>query len=176
MNQERDGEEGINKETFLNGYALKFFFPEYEYKGGMMKDQEKGFELLFPELEDKEKWEVKIFADLRRMKDCTSKTNPKAKEEQSVREELNKKLNEYKQKSFGWMCKQALDAKLNEIPPQEPNRRKKALILKSTFLVLKESRENFTKVVKCIGKEYKSKGLDFECTGPEPSGNLLAEN
>jgi len=141
-----------------------------------MKDQEKGLELLFPELEDKEKWEVKIYADLRQMKDCISKTNPGAKEEQSVQDELNKKLNEYKEKSYGWMSKQALDAKLNEIPPQEPNRRKKALILKSTFLVLKESRENFNRVVRCIGKEYKSKGLDFECTGPEPPDNLLAEN
>jgi hypothetical protein len=139
----------------------------------MMKDQEKGFELFFPELEDKEKWEVKIYADFRRMKDCISKTNPEAKEEQSVQEELNKRLAEYKQKSFGWMCKQALDARLNQIPPQEPNRRKKVLILKSTFLVLKESRENFTKVAKCLGEEYKSMGLDVECIGPKPPYDFL---
>lgn len=137
-----------------------------------MKDQEKGFELLFPELEDKEKWEVKIYADFRRMKECISKTNPEAKEAQSVQEELNKRLTEYKQKSFGWMSKQALDVKLDEIPPQESNRRKKALILRSTFLVLKESRENFTRVAKCLGKEYKSRGLDFECIGPKPPYNF----
>ncbi|MGB8657693.1 MAG: GvpL/GvpF family gas vesicle protein [Candidatus Zixiibacteriota bacterium] len=141
-----------------------------------MKDQDKGFELLFPQLADKEKWEVKIYADFRRMKDCISKTKPEAKQEQSVQEELNKRLAEYKQTSFGWMCKQALDAKLDEIPLQEPDRRRKALILKSTFWVLKESRDNFTRVVRCIWKEYKSKGMDFECTGPQPPDDLLAEN
>lgn len=142
----------------------------------MTEDRGKDFKQLSPELEDKERWEVEIYADFKRIKDAISKTNSGVKEEQSVGDELNKKLTEYKQKSFGWMSKQALDAKLNEIPPQEPNRRKKALILKSTFWVLKESRENFTRVVRCIGKEYKSKGLDFECIGPEPLDNLRTEN
>jgi len=138
-----------------------------------MEDHGKDFKQLLPELEDKEKWEVKVYADFRRMKDCILKTNPKAKEEQSVQDELNEKLIEYKQKSFGWMSKQALDARLNQIPPQKPNRRKKALILKSTFLVLKESRENFASVVRCIGKEYINKGLDFECIGPKPPYDFL---
>ena len=138
-----------------------------------MEDHGKDFKQLLPELEDKEKWEVKIYADLRRMKDCISRTNPGAKEEQSVQDELDNKLHEYKEKSFGWMSKQALDGRLKEIPPQEPNRRKKALILKSTFLVSKESRENFTRVVRCIGKEYKNKGLDFECIGPKPPYDFL---
>jgi hypothetical protein len=139
----------------------------------MMEDQESGFEQLLPELVEKEKWEVKIYADFRRMKDYIPRTNPKAKGEQSVQDELNAKLIEYKQKSFGWMSQQALDARLNQIPPLEPNRGKKALILKSTFLVLKESRENFTTVAKCLGEEYKSRGLDFECIGPKPPYDFL---
>lgn len=142
----------------------------------MMKDLEKDFELLFPESKCKEKWEVKIYADLKRMKDCLSQTYPETKEEELFQEELNKKLHEYKEKSFGWISKQAQGTQLNEVPPLETKRMKKALILKSTFWVLKESRENFSRVVRCIGKEYKSKGLDFECIGPEPPDNLLAEN
>lgn len=138
-----------------------------------MEDRESVFEQLLPELEDKEKWEVKVYVDLKRMKDGISKTNPGTKEEKSVPDELNKKLNEYKEKSYGWMRKQALDARLNKIPPQETNRGKKALILKSTFLVLKESRENFTRVAKCLGEEYKSRGLDFECIGPKPPYDFL---
>ena len=138
-----------------------------------MEDRESVFEQLLPELEDKEKWEVKVYVDLKRMKDGISKTNPGTKEEKSVQDELNKKLNEYKEKSYGWMRKQAVDARLNKIPPQEPNRGKKALILKSTFLVLKESRENFTRVAKCLGEEYKSRGLDFECIGPKPPYDFL---
>ena len=138
-----------------------------------MEDNGKDFQQLLPELEDKEKWEVKIYADFKRIEDAMSKTDSGTKEKQLVQEELNQKLNEYKQKSFGWMSKQALDARLNQIPPQEPNRRKKALILKSTFLVLKESRENFTRVAKWLEEEYKSKGLDFECIGPKPPYDFL---
>lgn len=141
-----------------------------------MEDYGKEFKQFSPELVDIEKWEVKVYADFRRMKDGISKTSPEAKEEQSVQDDLNKNLTEYRQRSFGWIAKQALDARLNQIPPRESNREKKALLIKSTFLVLKESRENFTRVVRCIGKEYRSKGLDFECTGPEPPDDLLAEN
>ena len=138
-----------------------------------MEDNGKDFQQLLPELEDKEKWEVEIYADFKRIEDTMSKTDSGTKEKQLVQEELDQKLNEYKQKSFGWMSKQALDARLNEIPPQNPIRRKKALILKSTFLVLREGRENFTRVTKCLGEEYKSKGLDFECIGPKPPYDFL---
>jgi len=138
-----------------------------------MEDNGKEFQQLLPELGDKEKWEVEIYADFKRIEDAMSQTDSGTKEKQLVQEELNQKLNEYKQKSFGWMSKQALDARLNEIPPQNPIRRKKALILKSTFLVLRESRENFTRVTKCLGEEYKSKGLDFECIGPKPPYDFL---
>lgn len=118
-------------------------------------------------LEDKEEWVVKIYADLKRMKDCISKTNPGTKEEKLVQDELNKQLNEYKEKSFGWMKKQAEEAKLNEIPPQESNQRKsagsvgKAIVLDSTYLVSKKEKENFARVVKFLEEEYKSKGLEF---------------
>lgn len=138
-----------------------------------MEDHGKDFKQLLPELEDKEKWEVEIYADFKRIEDAMSKTDSGTKEKQLVQEELNQKLNEYKQKSFGWMSKQALDARLKPISSQEPNRRKKALILKATFLVLKESRENFARVVRCIGKEYKGKGLDFECVEPKSSCDFL---
>ncbi len=140
-----------------------------------MEDRENVLEQLSPELGDKEKWEVKVYVDLKQMKDDMFKINAGIKEEKSVHDELNKKLNEYKEKSYGWMRKQALDAKLAKIPPQESNEGKKALILKSTFLVLKESRENFTRVAKCLGEEYKRRGLDLVCTGPKPPYDFLEE-
>ena len=151
----------------------------------MMKESKQ----VLTKLEDKEEWGVKIYADLKRMKDCISKTNPGAKEEQLVQDELNKKLNEYKQKSFGWMSKQASEAKLNEIPCKESNQKKsagvnhtvhtagsigKAMLLDSTYLVSKEDREDFTRVIRCLGEEYKSKGLEFECTGPKPPYDFLS--
>jgi len=139
-----------------------------------MKEQDQGSQQLSTALKDKEEWKVKIYVDLKRRKYCISKTNPESKEEALIQDELNKKLNEYKQKSFGWMSKQALEAKLNEIPRKESNQKKsaesigKALVLNSTYLVSKDDRENFTRVVRCLGEEYKSKGLEFECTGPDP--------
>jgi len=137
-----------------------------------MKDRQKGFEQLLPELEGKEKWEVKIYADLERMRDCISKTNPETKEGELLRNGLNKKLNEYKQKSFGWMKKQAEEAKLSEIPLEKSNNENKTMILNSTYWVSKKEKENFARVVKFLEEEYKSKGLEFECIGSKPPCNF----
>ncbi|MFH1336325.1 MAG: GvpL/GvpF family gas vesicle protein [Candidatus Zixiibacteriota bacterium] len=124
------------------------------------------------EAKDREEWEVKIYVDFKRMKDYLSQTCPEKKEEELFPEVLNKKLHEYKEKSFGWISKQALETKLNEVPPLKTKSMKKALILKSTFLVSKDSSDNFTRVAKCLGEEYKSKGLDIECIGPRLSDTL----
>lgn len=142
-------------------------------RGEMMKNREQVSQQLPTALRDKEEWRVRIYLDLKR-KYCISKTSPESKEGALIQDELNKKLNEYKQKSFGWISKQAQKAKLNEIPPKESNQKKsaesigKALILNSTYLVSKEDSEDFTRVIRCLGEEYKSRGLEFECTGPEP--------
>jgi hypothetical protein len=137
-------------------------------KGEMMKDRGKGLEQPLAKLEDKEEWKVRIYVDLERMKDWISKTNPGTREEELVQDELNKKLNEYKQKSFGWISKQAEEAKLNEIACKESNQKKKALVLNSTYLVSKEKREDFTKVVRFLEEDYKEKGLEFKYIGPRP--------
>jgi hypothetical protein len=127
----------------------------------MMKMCEKNSNPFLAKLEDKKEWVVKIYAGLKRMRDCISKTNAGTKEEELLRNELNKKLNEYKQKSFGWMKKQAEEAKLNEITPKESNQREKTIVLDSTYLVSKKERENFARVVKFLEEEYRSKGLEF---------------
>ncbi|MCJ7578852.1 MAG: GvpL/GvpF family gas vesicle protein [candidate division Zixibacteria bacterium] len=127
----------------------------------MMKMCEKNSNPFLAKLEDKEEWVVKIYADLERMRDCISKTNPETKEEELLQNELNKKLNEYKQKSFEWMKKQAEEAQLNEIPPKESKQREKTIVLDSTYLVSKKEKENFSRVVKFLEEEYKSKGLEF---------------
>ena len=145
-----------------------------------MKKRQQESQHLSTALSDKEEWKVKIYADLKRMKDCVSKTNPGAKEEQLVQDELNKKLNHYKQKSFGWISKQAQESELNEIPAKESNQKKsagsigKAMVLDSTYLVSKEDSEDFTRVIRCLGEEYKSRGLEFECTGPKPPHDFLS--
>ena len=139
--------------------------------------------------QDNEEWGVKIYVDLKRRKCRISKTKPEIQEEELSQDQRNKKLSEYIEKSFGWMSKQAQETKLSEIPPKESNQKKssgvnhtvhtaesvgKALVLDSTYLVSKEEREDFTRVVRCLGEEYKSKGLEFECTGPKPPHNFLS--
>jgi len=140
----------------------------------MMKNVEKDFKQYLAKFEDKEEWEVKIYVDLIRMMDWIFETSPGTKENELVQDELNKKIKEYKQKSFGWMKKQAQEAKLNKILPKESNQRKKDMVLNSIYLISKEDRENFTMVVRLLEKEYKSKGLEFECTGSKPPYNFLA--
>ena len=130
--------------------------------------------------QDNEEWGVKIYVDLKRRKCRISKTKPEIQEEELSQDQRNKKLSEYIEKSFGWMSKQAQEAKLNEIPAKESNQKKsagsigKAMVLDSTYLVSKEDREHFTRVVRCLGEEYKSKGLEFQCTGPKPPHNFLS--
>lgn len=140
----------------------------------MIKDQGKDHKQPLAKLEDKEEWEVKIYADLKRMKDYIFRTNPRTKEKELAQEKLNKKLNEYKQISFGWMSKQAQEAKLNKILSKESNQKKKDMVLNSIYLVSKERREDFTRVIRFLKKEYKSKGLEFECTGPKQPYNFLS--
>jgi hypothetical protein len=108
------------------------------------------------------------------MRDCISKTNPEKKEEELIENELNKKVNEYKQKSFGWMKKQAEDAKLNETSPKESNQKKKDIVLYSIYLISKEKRENFIRVIRFLNEEHKSKGLEFECIGPKLPYSFLS--
>jgi|GEM_PF-2260458 len=145
-----------------------------------MKTREQASQQLSTTLRDKEEWKVKIYVDFKRMKDFVSKTNAETKEEELVQDELNKKLHECTQKSFRWLRKQTQDAKLNEIPPKELNQKKsaesigKAMVLDSIYLVSKERREDFIRVVRFLEEDYKEKGLEFECTGPKPPYNFLS--
>jgi len=139
-----------------------------------MEDYGKDFKQLLPELEGKEAWEVKIYVDLDRMKDWEFEANPGTKGDELVPEELNKKLNEYIQKSFEWMKKQAQEVKLNKILPQESNQKKKEMVLNSIYLVSKEHSQNFIRVVRFLEEEYKSKGLEFECIGPKLPYSFLS--
>jgi len=139
-----------------------------------MKDQGKDFKQLLAKLEDKEKWEVRIYVDLDRMKDWEFEANPGTKGEELVPEELNKKLNEYIQKSFGWMKKQACEAKSNRIFLKVSDQKKKEMVLDSVYLVPKEHRENFIRVLRFLEEEYKDKGLEFEWIGPKLPYSFLS--
>jgi len=132
----------------------------------MIKDGGKAFEQLSTGLEDNEEWQVEIYADLKQIMDSISATIRGTKGERLLQVELDSKLDEYKEKSFGWMVKQAQKAQLNEVLWREPDQKRQDMILSSTYLVSKDAREDFTTVVKFLEKEYESKGLIFECTGP----------
>ncbi|TET70063.1 MAG: hypothetical protein E3J45_00725 [Candidatus Zixiibacteriota bacterium] len=132
----------------------------------MTKEERNAFEQLSTGLEDNEEWQVEIYADLKQIMDSISATIRGTKAERLLQVELDSKLDEYKEKSFGWMVKQAQKAQLNEVLCREPDQNRKDMILSSTYLVSKDAREDFTTVVKFLEKEYENKGLVFECTGP----------
>ena len=140
----------------------------------MTKNIAKDFKQPLTRLEGKEEWTVKIYANLKRMRDYISKNNTRLEEEKLIQDKLNRKLNESKQKTFGWMKKQAEEARLDETLPKESNQKKKTMVLNSTYLVSKEDREDFARVVRFLEKEYKSMGLSFESTGPKVPNNFLS--
>ncbi|MDP3023954.1 MAG: GvpL/GvpF family gas vesicle protein [candidate division Zixibacteria bacterium] len=146
----------------------------------MTKNIAKDFQQPLTRIEGKEEWKVKIYANLKRMREYISKNNTRLEEEKLIQDKLHRKLNESKQKTFGWMKKQAEEARLDEILPQESNQKKsagsigKTMVLNSTYLVSKEDRENFARVVRFLEKEYKSMGLSFESTGPKVPYNFLS--
>lgn len=123
--------------------------------------------------EDHEEWRVRIYADMERMMDSIAKTCSGTRGEDLLKRELYRKLDEYREKSFGWMVKQAQKAQLHEVLCREPDQKRKDMILSSTYLVSKVAREDFTTVVKSLEKEYENKGLVFECTGPRVPNDSL---
>jgi len=132
----------------------------------MIEDGGKAFEQLSTGLEDNEEWQVEVYADLKQIMDSISTTIRGTKGERLLQAELDRKLDDYKEKSFGWMVKQAQRAQLNEVLCREPDQKRQDMILSSTYLVSREQREDFRTVVRLLAKEYRSKGLVFECTGP----------
>lgn len=132
----------------------------------MIEDGGNAFEQLSTGLEDNEEWQVEIYADLKQIMDSISTTIRGTKAERLLQVELDSKLDDYKEKSFGWMVKQAQKAQLHEVLCREPDQNRKDMILSSTYLVSKDAREDFTMVVKFLEKEYENKGLVFECSGP----------
>lgn len=132
----------------------------------MIEDGRNAFEQLSTGFEDNEEWQVEIYADPKQIMDSISTTIRGTKGERLLQAELDRKLDDYKEKSFGWMVKQAQRAQLNEVLCREPDQKRQDMILSSTYLVSREQREDFRRVVRLLAKEYRSKGLVFECTGP----------
>jgi hypothetical protein len=132
----------------------------------MVKEGRREFEQLTTGFEDNEEWQVEVYADPKQIMDSISATIRGAKGERLLQVELDRKLEECKEKSFGWMVKQAQRAQLNEVLCREPDQQRQDMILSSTYLVSREQREDFKTVVRLLAKEYRNKGLVFECTGP----------
>lgn len=132
----------------------------------MIEDGRNAFEQLSTGFEDNEEWQVEIYADLKQIMDSISATIRGTKGERLLQVELDRKLDDYREKSFGWMVKQAQKAQLNEVLYREPDQKRQDMILSSTYLVSKDAREDFTTVVEFLEKEYENKGLVFECSGP----------
>jgi hypothetical protein len=71
------------------------------------------------------------------------------------------------------MKKQAQAVKLNKILLLESNQRRKDMVLNSSYLISKQDAENIALVVRMLEREYKDKGLEFECIDSKPSYDFL---
>lgn len=123
--------------------------------------------------EGKEEWQVRIYADLKRVRNSIPDNSPGSKVPEYVQREMERKVEELRERSFGWILKQAERAELNQIPLGASSHEKKDMILDSVYLVRTANREAFVTVVRCLEKKYGAQGLDFECTGPRRPSELL---
>lgn len=124
--------------------------------------------------ESKEEWQVRIYADLKRVRDSIPDDSPGSKAPEYVQREMERKVEELREGSFGWILKQAERAELNQIPLGVSSHERKEMILDSIYLVRTANREAFVTVVRCLGKRYGAEGLEFECTGPRQPSELLS--
>jgi hypothetical protein len=123
--------------------------------------------------EGKEEWQVRIYADLKRVRDSIPDDSPGSKAPEYVQREMGRRVEELREGSFGWILKQAERAELNQIPLGVSNHERKEMILDSVYLVRTASREAFVTVVRCLERKHGAEGLDFECTGPREPCELL---
>jgi hypothetical protein len=126
------------------------------------------------DLESKEEWQVRIYADLKRVRDSIPDDSPGSKVPEYVQREMERKVEELRERSFGWILKQAERAELNQIPLGASSHEKKEMILDSVYLVRTANREAFLTVVRCLEKKYGSDGLHFECIGPREPSELVS--
>ncbi len=146
-------------------------------------------------LRDKEEWGVKIYCDIKKLKECLSQqgdeilkidkeissSSPgkafilKKKKGDLIKDIVNKRICEYGQESFERLKQIVIESKINKLLPKEVTERKDDMILNSAFLVEKNKVSDFMRILSTLRAQYKDRGLFFDCTGPWPPYNFCLQ-
>lgn len=149
---------------------------------------------LLAQLEAKEEWGVKVFADLGWLREATARSNDeirsflgqtekrpkgvaylmKKKMEAAIEEELDKEIASLAQGFFDRLSKKAVQGKMNPLASKELTGKAKEMILNSVFLVRKDEKNEFFEVVEALQKEQGKERIDFEAVGPFPPYNFVS--
>jgi hypothetical protein len=186
--------EGIMKQACVIPFKFGILFNNENNLRAMLKEHLGEFKTTLKYLEGKEEWGVKIYVNLEKLKKNLlqeteellnidkeiSASSPgkaflvKKKKEELLNTLVNKKINEYGQKTFDSLKNQSFQARINKLLPKEVTERNDDMILNSAFLIVKNRVNDFINTVESLKVKYTSTGLFFDCTGPWPPYNFCS--
>lgn len=188
--------ERVMKDTCVIPFKFATLFNTEDNLKIMLKMHTKNFKKNLKDLKGKEEWGVKIYCDIERLKESIIKEDIeiliiekeinsispgkayflKKKKEELIETALNRKINEYGQKSFATLKQLSLKARINKLLPKEVTDRKDDMVLNSAFLVDKSKVAEFIQTADDLKSKCSDKGLNFDCTGPWPPYNFCNLN
>lgn len=146
------------------------------------------------ELNGKEEWSIKVYCDIEKLRENILKKDSgikkirkeikinssspgkvyflKKKEEELIKNAIQKKCGEYGEKSFQILKEYSSESQINNLLPKEATEGKKDMILNASFLVEKAKVSDFLKLADCLKTAYGDEGFDFAGTGSWPPYNF----
>ncbi|MFA4880489.1 MAG: GvpL/GvpF family gas vesicle protein [Candidatus Doudnabacteria bacterium] len=145
-------------------------------------------------LSGKQEWSVKAYLNRKAFDEEVKKVSPVVQEkekeigampegmayfmqkqiDEAVSKEADKALENYTESFFETLKKYAAMGTKGKILEKELTGKPLPMILNAIFLISEEKLEDFIKEIVQLNQEYKSKGFNFEYSGPWPPYNFVA--
>lgn len=184
--------EGIMKDTCVIPFKFGTIFNTEDNLKACLQEHGEEFKENLKNLEGKEEWGLKVYCDMKKLKEAIGKEDAetlkieeeikssssgkayllKKKKEELIKDALNKRINEYGQKSFETLKDLSIEARINKLLPKEVTEREDEMILNAAFLVDKNKVSEFIQATGVLKGKYTDKGFSFDCTGPWPPYNF----
>lgn len=180
---------------FLSAIPMKFgtIFKSKEKLEETLKKHYKRFRETLKTLKGKQEWSVKVYLNRRAFEEKVKKISPVVQEKEkeiasmpegmayfmqkqiddAVSKEADAALQKYTENFFETLKKYAEAGTKGKILEKELTGKSLSMALNMIFLVSEEKLEGFVKEIDKLKKEYKSKGFNFEYSGPWPPYNFI---
>lgn len=184
--------EGVMRDACVIPFKFATLFNTEDNLKVMLEEYAWDIKTNLKNLKGKEEWGVKIYCDIKRLRDVILKQDErllaidkelysvsagkafflKKKKEELFNTIMNEEVNRYGQDSFERLSKQSIQSRINKLLPKEVTEREDEMILNAAFLVEKEKVHTFMGLVEFLKTQYEVSGLSFDCTGPWPPYNF----